>query len=179
MSELQTIGLKHDTDKAYFHKYLDFYAKHLPKRDFAGRLLEIGVLAGGSIRMWREYYPKAEIVCIDIQDPNIDLPGVTQLKMDSKDTLALQELGSFDIIIDDGSHMTLDQQLSFYLLYYSQLNKGGFYIIEDVHTSFVEQYKNAKFTTLEMIEKLGLKTIDYRRDESELDSMTTIIKAGQ
>lgn len=179
MSTLQTIGLKHDTDKAYFHKYLDFYAQHLPKRDFAGRLLEIGVLAGGSIRMWREYYPKAEIVCIDTQEPNIDLPGVTQLQVDSKDILALKELGKFDVIIDDGSHMTLDQQLSFFWLYYNQLNKDGFYVIEDIHTSYVEQYKNAKYTTLEMVKMLKLKTIDYRRDESELDSMTTIVKAGQ
>lgn len=179
MSELHEIGIKHDTDKAYFHKYLDFYAKYLPKRDFKGRLLEIGVLDGGSLRMWREYYPKAEIVGIDIQEPNIDLPGVTQLQVDSKDILALKELGKFDVIIDDGSHMTLDQQLSFYWLYYNQLNKDGLYVIEDIHTSFYDQYKNAKYTTMEMLELLNYKVIQYRRSPDDLDSMTTIIPAGQ
>ena len=54
---LHELGLKYKTDKATFHKYLDFYEKKLPGRDFAGRLLEVGVMDGASMRMWREYVP--------------------------------------------------------------------------------------------------------------------------
>jgi spermidine synthase len=179
MSTLQEIGFSHDTDKATFHKYLDFYQKNLPGREFKGRLLEIGILQGSSLRMWREYYPKAEIVGIDIEDKQLDIPGVKQVIMDCKDIEALKDLGQFDIIIDDGSHMTLDQQLDFYWLYYNQLNKGGTYIIEDIHTSYNPQYVNSKYTTIEMVEKLNIKVVQYRRSEEEVDSMTTLIKAGQ
>lgn len=179
MSELQDIGFNADTDKATFHHYLDFYAQHLPKRDFKGRLLEIGILDGASLRMWHEYYPDAEIVGIDIEDRHLDIPGVTQVIMDCKDIGALQELGDFDVIIDDGSHMTLDQQVDFNWLYHNQLNKSGFYVMEDIHTSYNPQYINSKYTTLEMFEHLNTKVIQYRRSEDEVDSMSYIVKAGQ
>ena len=177
--KLQDIGLETGTDKATYHEYLDFYEKVLPKSNFSGRLLEIGVLDGSSLLMWHKYYPKAEIIGIDIENRGLQLDGVTILQMDSKDIQALKELGEFDIIIDDGSHLTLDQQISFYWLYYNQLNKAGWYIIEDIHTSFRPDYVNSKYTTMEMLELLNLDVSQYRRSEDELDSMTTIIKAGQ
>ena len=63
MGLLNDMGLKYDADKSSrFHLYLDFYQLMLPDRNFKGRLLEIGVMDGLSMKMWREYYPNAEIV---------------------------------------------------------------------------------------------------------------------
>lgn len=177
---LHDIGLKYNTDKATFHKYLDFYEKKLPKRDFSGRLLEIGIMDGASIRMWREYYPNAEIVGIDTGlQSDLRIEGATLLELDGTKPTELKKLGKFDIIIDDGSHMTADQQKSFNWLYYKQLNKGGVYILEDLHTSLIPAYVNSKKTTLEFLDRLNIKVIHYRRDPDEVDSMTCVIKAGQ
>lgn len=173
---LQDIGTRAGTDKALLHKYLDFYQRNLPDRDFNGRLLEIGVYEGASLVMWRNYYPKAEIVGIDVvPKDHLDIPGVTILQIDATDIEALKELGSFDIIIDDGSHFTRDQQISFYWLYYNQLNKGGRYVLEDLHTSLMPAYVNTKYTTLEMLKRLKLKAKHYQRDNKVVDSMTAIV----
>lgn len=177
---LHDLGLKHNTDKAFFHQYLDFYQKLLPKRTFKGRLLEIGVMDGASLKMWREYYPKAEIVGVDINDKShINIDGVMILRLDATDPTQLQDLGMFDIIVDDGSHMTADQQKSFEHLYLNQLNPKGFYIIEDLHTSLMPNYVNSKMTTLEYLDHAMLKYDFYHRDKSINDSMTCVIRAGQ
>lgn len=180
---LQTIGLKHNTDKAFFHKYLDFYEQHLPDRNFSGRLLEIGVMDGASLRMWREYYPNAQIIGIDIEDKahlyNDDwkVPKtINILKIDGTDPKQLNELGNFDIIIDDGSHYTADQQKSFEHLFYKQLNPGGFYIVEDLHTSYRKEYVNSKLNTIEYLDKLAFNKSWLKRGKK---SITCIVEQPQ
>lgn len=195
MGLLNEIGLKYNTDKSSrFHNYLDFYEKHLPDRSFKGRLLEIGVMDGYSMAMWREYYPDAaEIIGLDIMPKDhLDVPGVTMLQLNATDVEAVNELGNFDIIIDDGSHMSLEQQQAFFWLYENQLNMGGYYIIEDLWTSYMDAYINSKYTTKEVLGNLertiGMKMtyFTHAHDGIEqifpeykgLDSETVIIKAG-
>lgn len=203
MGVLNDIGLRYDADKSSrFHNYLDFYEKHLPGRDFSGRLLEIGVMDGFSMRMWREYYPRAEIIGLDIKDMHHlyndtwQVPKSVQLlKLDGTNAAQLKPLGMFDIIIDDGSHMTADQQKSFEILYYNQLNAGGIYILEDLWTSYVKYHQNAKITTVEYLkrlEKKGMKINWFHHKHTgiqsvfpeepgldKLGSITSVIKAGQ
>lgn len=175
---LNDIGIKHNTDKAFYHKYCDFYQKHLPKRNFNGRLLEIGVMDGASLNMWHEYYPNAEIVGIDIDDKShVVIDNVKVIQMDATDPKALATLGKFDIIIDDGSHKTSDQQKAFEQLYYSQLNKGGKYILEDLHTSLWPSYVDSKLDTIKYLKKLkNIKVHFFQRDKSVKDSITSIIE---
>ncbi len=200
---LNDIGVKYGADKSsIFHNYLDFYQEQLPDRDFAGRLLEIGVMDGLSMKMWREYYPKAEIVGIDIKDMdhmhNNDwqVPmSVKLIRCDGTDPEQVKKLGNFDIILDDGSHYWLEQQKSFEILYYNQLNAGGTYIIEDLWTSHIDYYANAKINTLDYLKKLekkGMKMTYFRHKHNgiqsvfpgekglaKLGSITVAIKAGQ
>lgn len=181
---LQEIGIKYNTDKAFFHHYLDFYQENLPDSSFSGGLLEIGVMDGASLRMWREYYPKADIVGIDIDDKShIEIDGVQILQMDGTNSDQIADMihftPSFDIIIDDGSHMTADQIKSFCLLYNAHLNSGGYYIIEDLHTSLMPNYVNSDLDTIEWLNKQKLNATYYRRDAKVADSMTCIIPAGQ
>lgn len=202
MGLLNDIGLKYDADKSSrFHHYLDFYEKHLPDRSFKGRLLEIGVMDGYSMKMWREYYPDAEIVGVDIKDMSMfhntdwQVPeSVKLLTLDGTKAKDMRPLGKFDIIIDDGSHYWADQQKSFELLYYKQLNKGGVYILEDLWTSYIDFYANAKINTIDYLKKLeakGMKMTYFKYKHkgigigsafpkySNLDSETVVIKAGQ
>ncbi len=200
MGQLDKLGLKYNADKSSrFHNYLDFYEKMLPGRSFKGRLLEIGVMDGLSMKMWRDYYPEAEIVGIDIKDMSFmhnddwQVPESVQLiQCDGTDPMETKDLGTFDIIIDDGSHYMKDQQVSFEIFYYNQLNKGGVYILEDLWTSYIKMYQNAKLTTIEYLKQLeqkGMKMtyFKHKHDGIEtvfpeykgLDSQTVVIKAGQ
>ena len=49
------------------------------------------------------------------------------------------ELGPFDVIIDDGSHMPQHVTSSFNILF-PRLRDGGYYMIEDVQTTFWPQF---------------------------------------
>lgn len=201
MSMLNDIGLKYDADKSSrFHNYLDFYQEQLPDRTFKGRLLEIGVMDGLSMKMWRDYYPDAEVVGIDIKDMSFmhnddwKVPeSVKLIQCDGTDPKQLKPLGMFDIIIDDGSHYMSHQQKSFKHLYYNQLNKGGTYILEDLWTSYIDYYQDAKVTTVDFLKALekkgmvmtyfkhkhdGIKTV-FPKHKGKLDSQTVAIKAGQ
>jgi len=202
MGLLDDIGLKYNADKSSrFHHYLDFYQLMLPDRDFSGRLLEIGVMDGLSMKMWREYYPKAEIIGIDIKDMSMfhnsdwNVPeSVKLITADGTKAKDMRPLGMFDIIIDDGSHYWADQQKSFDLLYYKQLNPGGTYILEDLWTSHIDFYANAKVNTidyLKALEKKGMKMTYFKYKHTgpgiatvfpkykDLMSHTVAIKAGQ
>jgi len=171
--KLHTIGLKHKTDKATFHNFCDFYEEHLPKK--VTRLLEIGIMDGASLRMWKEYYPDAEIIGVDISEPK-NIEGVTCLKIDAT-TVEIQKLGVFDIIIDDGSHMTQDQQDTFDLLYKNNLAEHGIYIMEDLHTSFMPNYTNSEKTTYEVLQESNDLDITYwSRTDNKAESFTAIIK---
>lgn len=106
------------------------------------RMLEIGVLDGGSLRLWRNYFgPLAEIVGVDI-NPNveaIDDPDLT-VRIGSQDDPAflrdvVAEMGGVDIVLDDGSHVAKHQRASFETLF-PLLSDGGLYAVEDLHTSY-------------------------------------------
>jgi len=162
---LHDIGLRHRTDKATFHGFCDFYEHHLPGR--VDRLLEIGVMDGCSLRMWREFYPGASaIVGVDIRPP-LKIDGVQVLQLDATDPAALATLGTFDVIIDDGSHMTRDQQATFGYLW-PAVRPGGSYVIEDLHTSFMSNYVNSALTTLEFLAaSTDLDVIMFGRAQGE------------
>lgn len=135
---LYQLAATYGTDKLQ-HGYLDFYAKHLP--DKPKKILEIGVKEGASIRMWRECFPDAEIHGLDLFEeyPLPDVPGtVTWHKGNQCDWLLLEQLRkeNFDIIIDDGSHNSRDQMMTFFGLF-----NGGHYFIEDIHCCEEEFYQ--------------------------------------
>ena len=89
--------------------------------------------------MWEEYFPNAQLHFID-NNPNLiqhsyKLSSRSKLHiMNQNDKAKLIELanqvGEFDIIIDDGSHYMDDQQCSFITLF-PFVKSGGMYIIED------------------------------------------------
>jgi hypothetical protein len=162
-NDLFEIGLKTETDKAS-HFYLHHYDRILSKfRDKNIKLLEIGVWKGQSIQMWREYFPNAEIHCVDINFIDLQIPGVVFHRVDCDNLSSLadlaKELGNLDVVIDDGGHTMRQQQFAFKCLWKS-VNQDGIFIMEDMHTSLKNLYPRAsdgvseKSTTLEMFECL-------------------------
>ena len=69
---------------------------------------------------------------------------------------------SYDIIIDDGSHISTDIIISF-LKYFPLLAKGGIYIIEDTHTLYSKQYGGGLFNQNSAINffKLLVEILNY------------------
>lgn len=142
---LNELGVKHKTDKStLYHCFLDFYENEFKGKDIK-RILEIGIMDGASLKMWREYFPEAYIVGVDIRPTN-PVEGVLSLVGDATDEKFISTLGNFDLIIDDGSHMTADQ-IKTYELLKPHVNSGGIYIVEDVHTSFRPNYVNSQKAT--------------------------------
>jgi hypothetical protein len=116
--------------------YFDIYDTHFEKyRGRQPRVLEIGVDHGGSLQLWRRYFGvDASIVGIDIRpECYFHEPGIEMHIGDQTDVTFLRALGNFDIVIDDGSHITAQQQASFAYLW---PQTRGVYLIEDCHERF-------------------------------------------
>lgn len=159
--DLTSIGLRHGTDKASWHRYTEFYEKFLPARDESITLLEIGVYRGASIRMWSEYFPRARIVGMDFDEGCRQYAGgrVEIVIGDQENRDHLRRLvslsGAPDVIVDDGGHSMQGQQTSLGFLF-SYLRQGGLYIVEDLQTSYDPGYGAVSFesSTLGILEKL-------------------------
>lgn len=138
---------KSDKDLPGQHSYGATYGRLFRRLKYRRvRLLEIGIggygtsLGGRSLLAWRAFFPFGRIVACDIEDKS-GIPGsnVAIYRADqSSETdmlnIAAKE-GPFDIIIDDGSHLSRHQILTFYMMF-GYLKNGGRYIVEDVQTSY-------------------------------------------
>jgi len=98
-------------------------------------ILEIGIQKGGSLVAWKEYFQKANIWGIDIEDQILDKyrrPDFKYIIHDVKSDEVKKELKDkkFDIIIDDGSHKLYDMM---YVVdnFLANLKPNGWLIIED------------------------------------------------
>ncbi|MCA1619201.1 MAG: class I SAM-dependent methyltransferase [Acidobacteria bacterium] len=136
---------KYDTDKAAHTHYLRNYEEYfrpLLERDV--RLLELGVLKGGSLLLWRDYFERGLIVGLDLNPLEIDDPTgrIRFYQGGQQDTALLDRLArecapeGFDVIIDDCSHVGDLARVSFWHLFEHHLKPGGLYVIEDWGTGY-------------------------------------------
>ena len=134
MSEVETldqIGIRHGTDKnSTQNNFLQFYAAFLEHiRERQVKVLEIGVLNGGSVRTWRDFFRHGTVIGVDINpstkqlaEARISIEIADQSK--AQDLARLAQLGPFDLILDDGSHIWAHQILTFEYLF-EALAPGG------------------------------------------------------
>ena len=123
--------------------YFPVYEKHFAQfKNKPIKVLEIGILNGGSLEMWKEYFgPDAQIVGIDINPAckEHEFPGVHVRIGDQSDPNFLQslldEFGEFDLVIDDGSHHVAHVKKTFEYLY-PKISPTAMYFIEDTHAAY-------------------------------------------
>jgi len=148
---------KYDTDKnSYYHNYTRQYNTLL--NNFIEKpikYLEIGVYNGGSITAFKELFKHSTCIlgldinnnCKTFQDISnnifVEIGDATDANFINTIT---KNYGSFDVILDDGSHSNRDVIKSFELLF-PLLNDNGLYIVEDTicykSTSYIEpNYEN-------------------------------------
>lgn len=148
------------TDKGdvvyHAHGYTSFYSFLFEEfRSEPFTMVEIGLQRGGcanpeellirkgedmpSVKMWLEFFPKANIIGCDISDFSaFKIDRFRFERLDVGNPAALERLaGSLPpirIIIDDASHAAYHQQLALAKLF-PIVEPGGFYIIEDLHVT--------------------------------------------
>lgn len=148
-SNLWLLAKKYQTDKTQYARYYEHYFSRIRKKKL--NILEIGVgghdhpeRGGGSVRMWRDYFPNSMIFAFDIYeksshaDQRIKIYRGSQNDTDFLITLA-KNIGKIDIIIDDGSHISEHIITSFNTLF-PFLADDGIYVIEDLGTSYIPEY---------------------------------------
>jgi len=122
--------------------YGPIYDRHFADfRDQSINILEIGVLKGGSMRLWEKYFPNANIYGIDIDEEckQYESDRTKIFIGDQGDVSFLRNVKAkiprIDIIIDDGSHRAKDQKITFEEMYY-HLRMPGVYLIEDIEMNY-------------------------------------------
>ncbi len=124
-------------------QYFSVYSELLKKfRNKKCKLVEIGVLDGGSLYAWRDYLgEKAEIIGIDL-NPNakrFEKDGFKIFIGDQSDAefwrYFYSEVKNIDILIDDGGHSS-HQQVATLICALVQIKTKAIVIIEDTHSNF-------------------------------------------
>lgn len=150
----RALGNQIGCDKVINHSYESGYARFLS--DLQNRplkILEIGIGGenyadgGQSLFLWKNLFPKAEIFGLDIYDKSkLECERVRTFIVDQTDSEALvnfsKKYGPFDVIIDDGSHKRADVLISLFALI-PYVAENGFYIIEDISTSYWPVYNGS------------------------------------
>jgi len=134
--------MRNDSDKAFWHRFVDVYERAFESLGDVRFILEFGVFKGDSIRWLAERFPGAQIVGCDIvpQQPSWPVsPRIGYVRIDQGAVGQIQALFrhfkiQFDLIIEDGSHQPVHQRncLVEALPY---VRSGGLYVLEDIHTA--------------------------------------------
>lgn len=157
MPDLRQLFNLHGTDKDRIGYSAVYRALLEHRRDEALTLLEIGIgtlvegahssmvgyalpgyRPGGSLRAWRDYFPRARIFGVDVQaDTQLAEERITTYLCDSTDPDAVDSVFGqpgiqFDVVVDDGSHVDRNQ-LATLRNFFPRVRPGGWYVIEDIH----------------------------------------------
>jgi hypothetical protein len=151
-SELRRLATIYLTDKWWDatggHRYATHYERHFGHlRRKKITLLEIGIggsedprSGGASLRMWRRYFPNAQIVGLDIRDKSPHAEKRIRIYQgDQSDEKLLRQIvsdvGRPNVIIDDGSHINWHVIKTFEVLF-PLLADDGIYAVEDTQTAY-------------------------------------------
>ncbi|WP_339731016.1 class I SAM-dependent methyltransferase [uncultured Gimesia sp.] len=163
-------SIKHST---YFEVYDDLFSRYRGKKI---TFVEIGVLGGGSLFMWREFLgPDARIIGIDL-NPNAkkwEGEGFEIFIGSQSDEHFWQDfvkqVGCIDVVLDDGGH-TYEQQIITTEMLLDSINDNGMLVVEDTHTSYMNGFGSKRFSFIEYV-KCYIDKINQRF--SKLDKMAS------
>lgn len=169
-----TNGSPYTTDKGSVHSYIDVYDNIFEKyKYFKINILEVGVQTGGSLRLWKDYFPKATIYGYDVDNTKLDESNITERviyriqNFNNVDDSDIEKI-SPTIAIDDASHSITDQ-LKFVEKVFPHVKKGGVLIVEDIQRIDKDKYK---------FDKLGYDydIIDLRSIKNRYDDVFLLFK---
>lgn len=139
---LAVLAEQHGTDKvaSIGHNYCPAYETLLgPRRGSIKKLLEVGILRGASLRMWRDWLPNAWVYGIDYDPEAVASvkrePRITAFLGNELDANQLQRIieaigPDIDVVIDDARHDS-PSQITCCRAIMPLLNPDAVYVIED------------------------------------------------
>jgi hypothetical protein len=174
------------SDKGSMHSYIEFYESYFQHHRDSVSLLEIGMMTGGSLHLWQQYFSQYRLIGMDISsgwnalrdfqaeienDPDITLLFEINSRNPSLPNAVSRE--RFDFIIDDGDHSVLAQMDTF-RNYWPLIKDTGTYFIEDVAgdvrmdilKEFMQEYSNKNDISLHLEHYQGFK--NNRHDDQIL-----------
>lgn len=136
------LSIKHSS---YFQTYEDILSKY---RNRSIIFVEIGVLNGGSLFMWRDYFgPLARIIGVDFnpdakrwEEHGFEI-FIGDQSSENFWEFFFGKVGNVDIVLDDGGHTNIQQVVSS-LSCIPNINDGGVMIVEDTHASYLRDFGN-------------------------------------
>ena len=174
-------SIKHST---YFKSYDHFFSSF---KDKEITFVEIGVLGGGSLFMWREFFgKKAKIIGIDL-NPNakkwekngFEIYIGSQSDEKFWDDIK-NKIKGIDILLDDGGH-TYDQQIITVEKLLDVMNDGGLIVVEDTHTSYMSGFGPKRFSFInyvkQKIDQINFRFSDFsktRKNETRIWSIEVV-----
>lgn len=203
ISELDLLGSRYGTDKVSPnasridfdwspHDYAWFYDLILSaKKGSVKNILECGIgtrssalpssmgprgIPGASLKMWRDYFPEAVVIGIDIDvnvlftDNNIVTFRVDQTNRDSIKKF-LSELNSvyFDLVIDDGLH-TFEAGVVLFEELWNRVAENGLYLIEDIEQKNIRKYVKYFHSA-----KISMSVVRFSSNYSWIDNNCLIL----
>lgn len=134
------LSIKHTT---YFSVYDTLFSPFIGR---APTIVEIGVLGGGSLFMWRDFFGQdARIIGVDLNPDAIWLRDHGfEIHIGSQSDPSFWEdffrnVGDVDIILDDGGH-TFTQQIITASTVLDHIKNGGLLVVEDTHSSYMAEF---------------------------------------
>jgi len=166
--KLKNVSLKSDT---YFHVYEELFSKYVGKEI---TFVEVGVLHGGSLYMWKEYFGKnTRIIGVDLN------PSAKDLEKDGFEIFIgsqsdenfwrkfYAEVGKIDILLDDGGHEN-NQQIVTLSEAIPNINDEGLVVVEDTHTSYFKKFGNPSKYSFINYSKYMIDVVNSRFPSKEI-----------
>lgn len=147
VNELLELFKRFNSDKGFPHTYHPIYSALFLNRSSVKNVLEVGIYKGASLRAFKEYFPNANIVGLDIDSSTfLDEDRVQSLYANQVDSNSFPRVRAvtgeveYDLIIDDGCHEILETVNTFECIL-PWLKIGGWYVIEDIKNKHKLQWK--------------------------------------
>jgi demethylmacrocin O-methyltransferase len=172
---LGSLATRYESQTAGSRRYAAHYQRHFnQQRDTGFTLLQIGIgrdgADGSALRMWKHFFPKAQIVGVDLDDKSfVNEKRISTYQGSQVDADLLRSIARkhhhLKIIIDNGSHRPEHTRATFAILF-PLLADGGYYAIENTRTAYWPTLGGSvdlmsRATTMSMIKDL-LDGLNYR-----------------
>lgn len=188
MTTLAELADPNRTDKNTLHSYLDTYEKLLSgKKESAKNVLEVGIYRAGSIKMWHDYFPNAQVYGLDIMHYNDVWDGVKNnnritlftstdaYNQDFFNNHFLSKNIKCDFMLDDGPH-TLESMKAFIIMYSKLMTDDGILIVEDVQAGdWIPLLKKVVPEELQQY----IEVYDLRENKDRYDDLVFVINKSK
>lgn len=147
------------TDKETNHRYGDAYESLFPDRAAVELMMEVGIADGSSLLAWREVFPSALCVGMDIHcscrahGDRIEFHLGDQRSKDDCDRAAAGR--QFDFVCEDATHKLEDSLLTFFYLW-PYVAPGGLYVIEEfANVGALRKNITAMWSSAKIVDTVG------------------------